>query len=797
MYSFPSSPSLTQARPVACPFSPRMLRMRCLLPLLAMAILLPFAGHGAPQPIFEWKLNQPNMGTEFQWPDNDIEKLSAVHDGSIPFAVYPRISFPAQGQALVQWQSTQPGTGIVAYGTGKALDKSARSQTSGSNHSILLKGLKPKTNYRYRVVMETTDGGRQLGDIQTLGATMNFSPERPASPADTTPAIRKYADAAISAAPDIAGYIFIFGLRDGSLAAELASKSKFHIIAADTDAQKVNTVRQRFYEEGLLGHRISVLHVEHPAKLPWASCMADVILSETEVPTVSASEVARLQRPKGGVVLLPNGAATKQWAGSAVKLKPAGKYLAAKRGDLAGSTDWTHQYGNSGNTTFTDEALGGVDATGDLKLQWIGQPGGDFGIDRNPRMPAPLSANGRLFHQGMNRVIALNAYNGGILWSMEIPNLRRVNIPQDCSNWATDGNHLYVAIHERVWVIDAKTGKLANTLRLPARQREDHDWGFIAQHGGILVGSSVGKAGIYQNFWSRASWYDGVGSKNAIAKVCSDSLFGYRKADAKGIWAYEKGLIINSTISVHDGKIYFLENRNAELRKIFTGRTPDRRLWLDLKTVCLDAATGKVLWQKPTPPLAHLTADQGFVQVAYGLGTKNGYLTVLSEGRVANGKTTKQGDFQLTLYDGRGGKKWHSTVPWRKNHHGAHIAHPVATEDYIYMDPHIINIATGKTEGRFGPRAGCPTIVASRNALIFRTTNTSTGPGWGPLGLWSMERKDISRIDRLRPSCWLNFVPSQGMLLVPEGGGGCSCGGWMETSVGFLPSLSENKQRNL
>jgi hypothetical protein len=26
------------------------------------------------------------------------------------------------------------------------------------------------------------------------------------------------------------------------------------------------------------------------------------------------------------------------------------------------------------------------------------------------------------------------------------------------------------------------------------------------------------------------------------------------------------------------------------------------------------------------------------------------------------------------------------------------------------------------------------------------------------------------------------------MLLSPEGGGGCSCGGWLETSIGFMPA---------
>ena len=69
----------------------------------------------------------------------------------------------------------------------------------------------------------------------------------------------------------------------------------------------------------------------------------------------------------------------------------------------------------------------------ELEVRWLGRPGADFGIDRNPRMPAPLAVGGRLFHQGMNRMVALDAFNGAILWSLEIPDLRRVNIPRDCA----------------------------------------------------------------------------------------------------------------------------------------------------------------------------------------------------------------------------------------------------------------------------------------------------------------------------------------------------------------------------
>ena len=39
----------------------------------------------------------------------------------------------------------------------------------------------------------------------------------------------------------------------------------------------------------------------------------------------------------------------------------------------------------------------------------------------------------------------------------------------------------------------------------------------------------------------------------------------------------------------------------------------------------------------------------------------------------------------------------------------------------------------------------------------------------------------------LRPSCWLSTIVGEGMILSPEGGGGCSCGNWLETSMAFSP----------
>ncbi len=50
------------------------------------------------------------------------------------------------------------------------------------------------------------------------------------------------------------------------------------------------------------------------------------------------------------------------------------------------------------------------------------------------------------YHQGMNRMIALDAFNGAVLWSLEIPDLRRVNIPRDSANWCADESHVFAAV---------------------------------------------------------------------------------------------------------------------------------------------------------------------------------------------------------------------------------------------------------------------------------------------------------------------------------------------------------------
>ena len=59
---------------------------------------------------------------------------------------------------------------------------------------------------------------------------------------------------------------------------------------------------------------------------------------------------------------------------------------------------------------------------------------------------------------GDRRLMVLDAYNGTVLWCHEIPDLRRVNMPRDCSNLNLLGDHLFVAVRDRLWRLDAGTG---------------------------------------------------------------------------------------------------------------------------------------------------------------------------------------------------------------------------------------------------------------------------------------------------------------------------------------------------
>ena len=75
------------------------------------------------------------------------------------------------------------------------------------------------------------------------------------------------------------GYALVWGIGTGRLIEELATQTHMHIVAVDTDAGKVKTLRKRLDLAGLYGNRV-VAHAASPTEFEFPAYLADLIVSE-------------------------------------------------------------------------------------------------------------------------------------------------------------------------------------------------------------------------------------------------------------------------------------------------------------------------------------------------------------------------------------------------------------------------------------------------------------------------------------------------------------------------------------
>jgi len=687
----------------------------------------------------------------------------------------PYVRFDAAGSAVVCWETKLPAASVLTYGLEGQPPKRVTDTTPKKAHAVRLDGLNAGSVYSYTIIA----GGekKQTDGPYTFNTAFNHRPPSIAKLASPWPDAGPYKAAAERIIRDTGitkGYCLVYGFGEGRLAYELARRSELVVLGVSSDAAAVAKARKVLAKAKLYGPRITVRHVESQSKLPFTDGFANLIVSEDILagrkPPGSAAEMFRVLRP-GGVAQFgaPKGAAVEAWlkAGkvAAIVSRQGGWWASVKRGPLEGTGEWTHQYGRADNSAFGGETLGGATATDDLHVQWFGRPGADFGIDRNPRMPAPLAVNGRLFHQGLNRMIALDSNNGTPLWTLSIPDLRRVNLPRDASNWCADRGSIYVALRNACWAIDAYTGRKKATHRLPDEaMRETHDWGYVARSGDKLYGSGVKAGSSYSDFWGKVSWYDQKAGHGTF-KICSDVLFAADLPSGAPAWTHKGGAIINSTITIGEGKVCFVESRDPEAMASKSGRVTTPGLWSKQFLVALDADSGSKLWEKS------LSTTPG--TVVFFLACSDGKLALVSS------STNKYDIYAFSAVDGK--DAWHAEHKWAANHHGGHMQHPAISNGAIFVEPNGYEMATGKRLPlKMGGRQGCSTRAASTGALIYRGDARR-------ISMWDMKTGRTSNWLNLRPSCWLSVIPAGGMVLVPEGGAGCSCGVWLETSLGFAP----------
>jgi outer membrane protein assembly factor BamB len=580
---------------------------------------------------------------------------------------------------------------------------------------------------------------------------------------------------------DRPGFAMVLGLNDGQLLSALAKATKLTIYGIDPDAGKVARLRQTLGKAGLYGDRVC-LNAGEPGDTHFPDYFADLVTSETALDQglagLSLDEAWRVTRPCGGVLLLgstdPARAAGVRQAAQderAELLPENGLWLKGVRGVLPGAGDWTHQYADAGNTACGYDTR----VKCPLRLLWYGQPGPLGMISRHQRAAAPLAAQGVLFVQCEDWVEAYDAYNGVQLWRRSFPKVVRRVVSHDCSNLAADTDSFYVAYHNVCHRLAARTGETLATFTVP--KELGGAWGWVARLDGVLLGSSR----------------SGGRSANAV--------FAYDIASRKLLWTFKARNVLHPTLSAGDGQVFLVddsvdvEKRREALQKRLRGLEPAYAEKIlkeaPVRTVIsLDLTTGKPNWQRPLD----LTGGVGGLYWS-SLGTmyRKGALVVF--GIYTDGHYWR--DFFAGQFESRrvvalnakdGSDLWEKQIGYRvrpliidETFH----AEPWAYDLYTGAQKQRRNPITGKEEpwqfARPGHHCGCP--VGSVNCLFFRSYH---------IGYYDLVQDGGTvHFSTQRAGCWVNFIPGNGLLSVPEASSGCMCPFANMATVVFEPGTED------
>lgn len=678
----------------------------------------------------------------------------------------PFAEFVGPTSIRIEWDTSVPMTSMLRFGIDMTTARELKADEATTRHAFTIDDVQPEVVYRFQVG-GVADGREIITEAYRFDAHLNYLSRKGAidnsAPFGANDAYRAMAKQLLSEHGSNQGYVMVVGAADGRLAYELAAASKMQVVIVEPDPDVANAVRRKLGATKLYGTQISV-HQQDLTEVQYGPFLANLIVSESmfqsgQLPA-SIETLYQSLRPAGGTLIL--GSEKAGWSADAAlgwstMQTEFGEFVSHKRPRLPGTGEWTHQYAAADNSACSkDDQI-----SGEMMVQWWGRPGARPMPDRGGRSPPPVSANGRLYIQGNRTLFGLDAYNGTILWAKQIPTMRRANMPRDGSNMVADDDHVCVAIRGKCIAFDGQTGTRVRDFRVPEELAElPYDWGYVSRIGSQLFGSAVRSGSQYLG--DKGEWYEGFGDKD-IAKVTSDHLFAQNAYSGETEWIYSNGVLINSTITIADGRVYFIESRSDAARNAETGRMTTEILQ-DQVLVSLDATTGALLWEKPFD----FSKCQYVTYMTHG----NGVLLITG--------TDQKSNFHTYAFDSSDGAElWEHTAPEKKGHHTGQLAHPTIVGDLVYFNKHTYELRTGRVLGVHNFNwHGCGVMSASNHAVFSRYEYH------GMLDLATNQRTEFLGV---RSGCWLSLIPSGGLLLAPETSAGCSCGHSIQTSMAYVP----------
>ncbi|MFW6161871.1 MAG: DUF7594 domain-containing protein, partial [Planctomycetota bacterium] len=383
---------------------------------------------------------------------------------------------------------------------------------------------------------------------------------------------------------------------------------------------------------------------------------------------------------------------------------------------------------------------------------------------------------------GPNALMAYDAYNGLKLWERQIPGALRVVLSHDGGCMAATDDSLFVAAGAKCLRLDQATGETTSTYSPP---QAGGSWGYVAVADGVLYGPTTSRRRV------------------------GDCLFALDISTGKLLWKREAKGIPQGAIALGDGQVFFASSDASEAQReraldemrqrleALEGKArqaAEQRLRNPVVLVirCLDARTGEPRWARPL----ELTDSHGGAHwCSLGAIYNKGVLALF--GVFADGHYWKEffaGQFEqrrvIALSAKDGSDLWSRHIGYR--------VRPIVVGDTLHAEPWAFDLHTGEQKTRANPitgkeeawqfarpghHCGCP--AASPNLMLFRSYTL----GWYDL----VGDYGTQHFGSVRTSCWINFIPANGLLMVPEGGSGCLCPFPLSTTVVFT-NRQESRQ---
>ena len=420
------------------------------------------------------------------------------------------------------------------------------------------------------------------------------------------------------------GYCLVLGLKDGQAADKLRRTDGYRVVAIDPDEQKVNALRRKFDDAGILGPRLE-LHVADPETCHLPTHMANLLTSEEPLPRDEISkptaDIMRYAlRPYGGIVAFPTSHPPRQ-----LKSGPVGP--------LPSTDDWTHERHDVGATLVARDTA----VKPPLGLLWYGGPAAEWHRTYSAFIPPGLEVvEGRYIMQGHGLLSCIDVYTGRLMWEARLPRVqyygayldtlkdaagKPIYPEPDSPVWHGDhagllpgeievaklsGNALnvvsmpdaiYVAAAEELLVLDINSGRMQRTFDIPFKDAEAKRplcWGAIRVVGDTLLATAFDPSDI------KAAWDAWrTGNEKNKQRMPMRWLFATNRKTGELLWKRRAASgWLNWGMAVGKGKVFALDLAIPEVIAAWKANNW-RTKWPQPMLYALDLKSGDEVWNHP------------------------------------------------------------------------------------------------------------------------------------------------------------------------------------------------------